>query len=36
VYGDVNGPFAWRRLVAEHNLHMDDLTFLVLAEDGAS
>jgi hypothetical protein len=34
VYGDVDSPYSWRRLVAEHNLHMDDLTFLVPAEDG--
>jgi hypothetical protein len=36
IYGDVNGPYTWRRLVAERHLHMDDLAFLVLAEDGAS
>jgi hypothetical protein len=35
VYGE-DEPYAWCRLVAEHNLHMDDLTFLVLAEDGSS
>jgi hypothetical protein len=35
AYGEAN-PYTWRGLVAEHNLHMDDLTFLVPAEDGAS